>query len=350
MWQTLGHAAAVEALQRALASGKPAHAYLFAGPEGVGKATAALDFAAALNCEREGKPCGACRPCRDTYAGRHTDVELVAPGGLCDDPDHRDHAESRDLRICQVRRLERVLSLTPYGGGRRVAIVDAADSLHVEAANAFLKTLEEPPAGTVILLLAEREERLPETVRSRCQRIAFRLAPRDTVEEALVAKGASEAQAEAVAAAAGGRIGWALRALADASLLVERAQMLDAALRVAHADRFERFAWAAEAGGRNETGGRSAEVRERYRRELGVWETWWRDVLAAGAGAAGGFVNQGRERQLRDEGKMYAASDIVSFLRSLMATREHLYANVDPQLALENLMLDLPRQAAGRQA
>ena len=350
MWRTLGQAPAVEALQRALTSGRAAHAYLFAGPAGMGKATAARDFAAALNCEATSKPCGECRSCRDTYAGRHPDVELVAPGGLCDDPDHRDHAESRDLRICQIRRLERVLSLTPYGGGRRVAIIDAADTLHVEAANAFLKTLEEPPDGTVIVLLVEREERLPETVRSRCQRVVFRRVRRETIEEALVAAGAAPDQAETIAAAAAGRLGWARRALGDASLVTERSQMLDVALRVAHGGRLERFGWAAEAGGRNESGGRSAEVRDRYFRELDVWESWWRDVLAAGAGAAGGFVNQERERELRAEGKIYDAGAIVTFLRSLMATREHLYANVDPQLALENLMLDLPHAAAGGRA
>ena len=83
------------------------------------------------------------------------------------------------LRICQVRRLEKLLSLAPYAGGRRVAIVDAADTLQAEAANAFLKTLEEPPAGSVIILLAERPERLPETVMSRCQRLDFRPVDRD---------------------------------------------------------------------------------------------------------------------------------------------------------------------------
>ena len=335
MWSTIGHEPALTRLQRAIESGRPAHAYVFAGPEGVGKAAAALEFAAALNCTGDAKPCGECRSCRDTVAGRHPDVEMVAPVGLCDEPDHRDHADSRDLRICQVRRLERLISIAPYAGSYRVAILDAADTLRAESANAFLKTLEEPPAGTVIILLVEREERLPETVMSRCQRITFRRAGRQTVVEALIARGGDAAQAELIAAAAAGRIGWAFRALEDPSLLSERKAMLDDAVRIAHAGRVERFNWAKEAEGR------SAEVRERYLRALDVWEEWWRDVLLAGAGGDA-VVNRDREPVLRREGKMYRASDIVRFLQALIQTREHLQANVDLQLALENLTLDLP--------
>ena len=359
MWSVIGHAPALAALERALATERPAHTWLFSGPEGVGKRHAAIEFAAALNCtgpDADGakapslrgwsRPCGACRDCRDTLAGRHPDVELLEPGGICEEPEHRDHAESRELRICQVRRLERVLSLSPYSGRRRVAVVDAADTLRAEAANAFLKTLEEPPEGCVIVLLAEREERLPETVISRCQRLAFRPLPRPVLEEALRARGATPEQAEAIAAAAAGRVGWALRALEDASLLAGRRQMLDEAVRLAHAGRVERFAWAREAASR------AGEVRERYLRELAVWEEWWRDVLLAGAAEppaleaeSGGGLD---EPVLSEEGKLYAAADVVAFLRALVKTREYLQENVDPQLALENLTLDLPTPNVAR--
>ena len=339
MWSIIGHTEALAALERALVSERPPHAWLFAGPEGVGKAAVALEFAAALNCTSPEKPCGECRSCRDTLAGRHTDVELVAPGGICDEPEHREHADSRDLRICQIRRIEHVLSLSPYSGAHRVAIIDAADTLHAEAANAFLKTLEEPPAGSVIILLVERPERLPETILSRCQRLAYRPIERETVARTLIDRGASPEDAEAIAAAAMGRLGWALRALEDPSLLEERSQMLDEAVRLAHAGRGERFGWAKDAAGRD------AAVRERYLREIGVWEGWWRDVLLYNAGGHEGATNPDRDATLMEEGRLYPASEIVTFLRSLAQTREHLYANVDPQLALENLTLDLPSPA-----
>jgi DNA polymerase-3 subunit delta' len=259
-------------------------------------------------------------------------VEVLEPGGICDEPDHKDHADSRDVRICQVRRLERVLSLSPYAGGRRVAT----------AANAFLKTLEEPPAESVIVLLVEREERLPDTVLSRCQRLSFRPLDRGRVVEALRTRGAEPGQAEAIAGAAGGRIGWAFRALEDGSLLEERNEMLDQAVRMAHAGRADRFAWAKGAESR------AGESRERYMRELQVWESWWRDVLLAGSGATEGMANSERAATLAAEGKLYSTADIVRFLRSLLETREYLHANVDPQLALENLTMDLPFAAASR--
>jgi DNA polymerase-3 subunit delta' len=333
----IGHDEAMKALENALASQRMPHAWLFTGPESVGKLTAALEFAAALNCTSEPKPCGECQACRSTLAGNHPDVEIVAPGGICDEPEHRDHSDSRDLRICQIRRLEKLLSLSPYSGGRRVAIVDGADTLHVEAANAFLKTLEEPPADSVIILLAEREERLPDTVLSRCQRLPFRPVNREVILETLIDRGADPDDAIAITAASRGRIGWALQALEDPSLLEERIEMLDEAVRLAHAGRFERFAWAKEAEGRG------AGLRERYLRELTVWEGWWRDILLFGSGGSEGAENSDRESQLREEGKLYTAGEIVTFLETLGQTREYLYANVDPQLALENLILDLPR-------
>jgi DNA polymerase-3 subunit delta' len=172
---------------------------------------------------------------------------------------------------------------------------------------------------------------------SRCQRLAFRPVDRDTLREALVARGADASQAEAIAGAAGGRIGWALRALEDPTLLSERSRVLDDAVRLAHAGRVERFAWARQAESR------AVDMRERYLRELAVWEDWWRDVLLVGAGATEGVINRDRESILAEEGKLYAASEVVDFLRLLLETREHLHENVDPQLMLENLTLDLPR-------
>jgi DNA polymerase III subunit delta' len=342
MWSIIGHSAPLAVLQRALQSERPPHAWLFTGPEGVGKAATAIEFAAALNCISETKPCGECRPCRDTLAGRHPDVEVVAPGGMCDEPDHRDHPDSRDLRICQIRRVERLLTLSPYAGGRRIAIVDAADTMRAEAANAFLKTLEEPPGESVIILLAEREERLPETVLSRCQKLRFRPVDRQTIVEALLAENASPEAAASIAAAAAGKLGWALRTLEDSSLLEARSRMLDEAVRLAHAGRAERFAWAREAESR------APGVRERYLGELSAWESWWRDVLLYSAGGSDGAANEDRRFQLAEEGKLYSASEIAAFLQSITQTREYLQANVDQQLALENLMLDLPSPALVR--
>jgi DNA polymerase III subunit delta' len=336
-WTTLGNSVALSALARALEVG-PAHAYLFVGQEGLGKSRAAIEFAAAVNCGGRVKPCRECRSCRDTFGGQHPDVEIVRPGGICDEPEHRDnHAESRDLRICQVRRLERVLSLSPYGGGWRVVVIEQAESLRTEAANAFLKTLEEPPDGTVLILITDSEEDLPETILSRCQRVAFSRTDRDTVGQALKAQGCSNEDADRIAALANGRVGWALRALEDEEMLTRRERYLEEAVKLAHASRPERFAWASRAADRD------LRIRQDYADELDVWQTWWRDVLVLVTGSSGGLLNVDKQPLLDEESKLYSALEIVAFLKSLTMVRSYLEQNVDPQLALENLMLDLPQ-------
>jgi DNA polymerase-3 subunit delta' len=345
MWSIIGHAAPLAALDKALSEANPSHAYLFCGPEGVGKRTVALEFAAALNCESAGqKPCGDCRACQLTLGGKHPDVEVLDPGGLCDESEHKDHADSRWLRICQVRRLERILSLSPYTGGRRIAIVDAADTLQTDAANAFLKTLEEPPAGAIIILLAEREERLPDTVLSRCQKLTFHRLDRGSIEAALLARGVPAEDAAKAASVANGRLGWAIQAIAEPSLLEERSNVLDIVKRVAHGSRFDRFAWAKDAEGRG------VDARERYLRDLDLWESWWRDVLIVSAGGSEGLTNRDRQTELLEEGTLYSPAEVTVFLKSLLQTREYLRVNVDAQLALENLMLDLPRPRTSRAA
>lgn len=350
-WQTVGQETALAALELSVLSGKPAHAYLFTGPAGVGKARAALEFAAALNCESSTKPCNLtevrpCRNCRDTLEpGRqHPDIEIVTAGGLCDESEHGDHAGSRDIRICQVRRLERVLSLTPYRGGWRVAIIDGADHLNQDASNAFLKTLEEPPAATVLVLITDREEQLLETVLSRCQKLTFCRVERETLEETLRQRGVEAERASVVAALANGRLGWALRAIENEDLLGEREAFLASAVEVAHASPSGRFAWARGADERGPV------VRERYLRELNSWEQWWRDVLAVIAGSPAerraGIMNIDKSEVLDTESRLYGPAEVVRFLRVLQQTREYLQANVDAQLALEVLALDVPRPSA----
>jgi DNA polymerase-3 subunit delta' len=337
------------AFEPAVVRGEPAHAYLFSGPGGVGKGTAARELAAALNCDADTRPCGECRSCRDILEPdrQHPDVELVATGSLCDETEHGAHEGSRDIRICQIRRLERVLALTPYRAPWRVAIIDSAERLNQDASNAFLKTLEEPPAATVLVLITSKEEQLLETVLSRCQKVTFGRVEREKVEQALAARGVERERSTAIAALANGRLGWALRAADSDDVLTERHAFLDSAVEMAHASPATRLAWAKGADERGPA------MRERFLRELEIWESWWRDVLAMSAGTPGrpmtGIINVDRFESLEREGRLYAPADIVRFLRVLQQTREHLQLNVDAQLALEVLVLDLPAASSERQ-
>ena len=175
MWETRGQDWAVDFLRRGLEQGRLAHAYLLVGPEGVGKATLAKDLARAVNCDEDAPPCGQCRSCRRIAEGKHPDIMVVSLSDRQDDGERRGRAAEarapRDIKIDQIREMQRWVALKPFEGRYRVFIVDGAENLNAESANALLKTLEEPPPQVLLILLATDERRLPATVVSRCQRL-----------------------------------------------------------------------------------------------------------------------------------------------------------------------------------
>lgn len=337
-WDIDGHADVLAALSRHLAEGRVAHAYLFCGPRSVGKATTALRFAMALNCEAAGDaPCGACRACCFIAEGKHADVETLTLGGVCDEADH-DHSReaNRDIRICQIRRLQRVATLAPFEGRYRVTIVDPADRMNEATANAFLKTLEEPPGYFVMILVTDREEALLPTVRSRLRRMVFRAVPTGVVVEALQRRAdVDHERALELARAAGGRIGWALAAALDPSLEERRREALDAVASLVAAPRDERFRYA------ERLARRFSERRDDVYDALDVWETWWRDVLRVAVGREALVANPAWLDTLRSQASQYRAEGALRVLSSLRRTRRLLEDNVQAQPALERLTLAL---------
>jgi DNA polymerase-3 subunit delta' len=186
---------------------RPAHAYLLAGPEGSGKQLAARAFTAALVCPRGG--CGECRDCRLALDDRHPNVVLVEP-------------EGRDIRVGDgpddggtARWMVARAYLTAPEPGRKVFRVEQADRMTEEAADVLLKALEDPPPDTVFILSSARPHEVPETVRSRCQTIAFRPLSEEFVVETLVAEGIPEERARLASRLAGGNLGRARRVARD---------------------------------------------------------------------------------------------------------------------------------------
>lgn len=158
----LGQEPAVQGLHHAFEKNRVSHAYLFEGPEGVGKKTTALAFAELLLCQEPvgSEACGVCNSCHMMAAGMHPDLITVAPDG-------------KSIKIKQIRELRTRLGVSSRQGGYTVVVIEAADTMGIEAANALLKTIEEPQGPTVFLLLAT-SMRLPQTILSRVQRIHFR--------------------------------------------------------------------------------------------------------------------------------------------------------------------------------
>ena len=337
-WTIVGQEKVVDALTGAVKHGRLAHAYLFAGPAHVGKTMAALQFAQLLNCPGTEPPCGRCRSCERIAGGGHADVEIVSVGGLCRESQH-DHAKdsSRDIRICQVRRIEDVVSRAPYEGRCRVIIIEPADAMNETTQNALLKTLEEPPDGVVFILVTDREEMLRPTIRSRVRRIAFTGLRKDAIERALRTRwDVDPERAAQLARLSRGRLGWAVLALNDERVVEQRRSALDAAQEMASAPLNERFAFAGELGGRY------TRDRAAVQAVLEAWEEWWRDILLIAAGREKQAVHRERLDSLRPLAAQCDVPAAVRALRAIGDARRQLVDNASPALALEVMMLALP--------
>jgi len=158
----LGQEKAKKILERALNSGRIAHAYLFRGPDGVGKQLCARAVAARINCIRGHtlEPCGSCSSCRKYMSGNHPDITIVKP-------------EGGTIKINRVRELCRSLSYPPYESEMRVVIIEDVHTMRAEAANSLLKTLEEPPENNLLILTAGASSDVLPTIISRCQTVPF---------------------------------------------------------------------------------------------------------------------------------------------------------------------------------
>lgn len=202
-----GHEATWSRLTRLLEAGRLPHALLFLGPPGVGKSLVAQRLAARLACGGTAPPCGECAGCLQVAAGSHPDLRVIgAPGA----GGRKEGRTKKEIGIDQARDLKRFVALQAISADRKVAIVDDADRLSIAAQNALLKTLEEPPGAAMLILITASPGALLTTVRSRCQRIAFRPLAEAQVRDALVGAGVAADEAERLSPQADGSPGRAL--------------------------------------------------------------------------------------------------------------------------------------------
>jgi DNA polymerase-3 subunit delta' len=332
-WHTIGNEKATGALRRALDGGRLPHALLITGPEHVGKMALAVDLASALNCTGEEKLCGECPGCSRTRRGLHTDVHVVglemAAGG----------GRSRTLiGVDQVRDVQREAALAPFEGACRVIVFDGAELMSEEAANSLLKTLEEPPPGVYLLLLTPKPEALLPTVVSRCQVVDLKPVPSDVIARHLVESlGMDEDLADRTARLSGGRPGWAIRAAAEPELLEAVEEKVDVVEEVVKGSMETRFEHAARLGSATD------RDRESGRRELEVWLAWWRDVMLIKEGAPQLAANLSRMESLKAVAAMLTRQQITGAIQAIRRTRRLITRNVNSRLALEVMMLDIPR-------
>ena len=332
MWQTVGHDKAVRALSKALSESRMSHAFLVTGPPRVGKMSLAMDMARALNCVGDDPPCGTCGQCRRITEGLHPDVRII---GL--ETDDKTGRLRTVLTIEQVRDVQRDASLKPYEGNNRVFIFDGAEKLSEEAANSLLKTLEEPPDQVVIILLASDASNVLPTILSRCRRLDLRPVSVETIVDHLYRLYTTDRKlAEEVARQSGGRMGWAIQATQEPEMLQIIADRLDAIEQTVSATLEARFEYAEQLARRFAQG--RAEVLE----ELDMWMGWWRDVMVISGGKSALVWNVSRISALESAAAGLQTSHVAATIKAIQRAMDLLQRNVNPRLAIEELMLAVP--------
>lgn len=315
----LGQDRVVDALQRSVGTQRVAHAYLFDGPAGCGRRATALALIGRLFCgsPADGDACGTCPSCRKLAAGNHPDLHLLEP-----------LPDKRDISIDQVRELQQVLSLRPFEASRKACLIDPAERMTVGAANALLKTLEEPPGHAVLILVSSQSDLLLATVRSRCQQLRFSPLDEGTLALLLERRGMTPGQAAELAPRAQGSLERALEldGEEDSRQRLELLKVLAATDQSRIATIFD----TAEelAGSRDETVAL-----------LDLQISLLRDMVLLRTAGSSDILNRQLHGELTVEAARFAPTRLMELLELTLEVRRAVQGNVNAKLALERLLL-----------
>ena len=311
----IGYQQIVGELQRTVASDRIAGAYLFVGPMGVGKETVARYFAQLIFCQQDTEPptvCGTCLACRKVGSGNHPDLQFIRPEGSL-------------LKIGQIRALQKQIIYEPFEASRKVYILTDVERMNAEAENCLLKTLEEPPASSVLILLTSNVEALLPTTRSRCQILQFHPIPTQELAEILIDRfSVAPEQATTLAIAAGGAIGKALTQLEKGSMLTEEVPDI-----LRETDLLAAF--------------RLAENLKDNPETLGDLVTWYRDLLFLQQGAPSDLITHIHSlEELQVIVPRYSHLRIQQAIQTIFDTKSLIEnTNTNATLALEVMCLKL---------
>ena len=345
--QLIGHEQIQSLLDRAVEDGRLHHAYLLHGMPSVGKSSLARWLALRLNCQEPNAPCRACRTCRRILSGTYPDVRSLQPPsdrdpniGLLldsrDDSQRSSKSASRIISVDDVRALQRDAALAPNEALKKVYIVVGAESMPQEAANCLLKTLEEPPPHVILILTTVDPYDLLPTIVSRCQSIRLGGVPMAAIANALRQRGVAGDEADLLARLAGGRPGWAVRAVTSPDVMTERAQAFEY-LRTASDRAFRERLGVAERIAQGYSQDPQAVLHT-----LALWELWWWDVSLLQDGCADLVTNVDQRALLQAAASAIPRSRLRAYVQRISATSQRLLQNVNPRLALEALVVAAP--------
>jgi len=317
--EIIGQRHQLDILRLALANNRLHHAYLFTGPEGVGKRTTALALAMALHCtEKNGDFCGRCAECARIKGYNHPDVRVIER-----------LADKKEISIQQIRDMEKELRYRSFSGGRKIAIVDPATLLNPASQNALLKTLEEPPPDSLLILIAASAGALLPTLRSRCLRLSFAPLPVPLIARFLTAeKHMKPDEAELLAALSMGSLGAAVEM--DGEDVRERRRIWGGMLATLEAGDYRGAMEAAEA---------LATRRDEALQFLQWAESWYRDLLVqAVLHEPGGVINLDMLPELQRQADLLVLERVLSAVADTAGAARRIQRNLNRRMVLERFL------------
>ena len=293
------------------------HAMLFTGVDGIGKRTTAMALGMALNCSNPVgvSACGECPSCQKVISGAHPDMITIRPEGVF-------------IKIDQVRALSRQLRFAPLEGNWRVVIINDAQAMNLEASNAILKVLEEPPKGTFIILTASQTTDLLPTIVSRCQQVAFRPIPYEKVAEVLVElQGLDRQTATTLAVSTKGSLGKALSVDGE-KWTVWRARFVEQISSFSIRSIQPVFGFVAAI----------ASDKDRLVDALDMIMTWFRDVLMCKVSPER-IINKDFMTKIQNASQGRSVNELLEKVEAVYAAQTAISKNSNPRLALEVMMM-----------
>ena len=315
-----GNTPLVEQLRRSAASGRSSHAYLFLGGAGAGKRLIANTFAKALQCEGEKRPCDSCKSCHAFNHGNHPDVIYFQP-----------LKNGKTYTIEDVReQLLETVDLKPFQYEKKIYIIEKADTLNIQSQNALLKTLEEPPAHAVFLLLAERAEAFLPTILSRVVVMKIRPLSAETIADYLMQAGHLAEESHILSAYAQGRIGQALELAEDEGFREMRQDILGKLEALPSMSEGEAYLLAKDLEGyKNDL------------RFLDIMELWSRDLLTAKSLREEGYLIQRDKKDAIFRAAKEPAALLAKKAAAVRTARMRLAQNANFRLTMEVMLMDL---------
>ena len=315
-----GNTPMVEQLRRSAASGRSSHAYLFLGGAGAGKRLIANTFAKALQCEGEKRPCDSCKSCHAFNHGNHPDVIYFQP-----------LKNGKTYTIEDVReQLLETVDLKPFQYEKKIYIIEKADTLNIQSQNALLKTLEEPPAHVVFLLLAERAEAFLPTILSRVVVMKIRPLSAETIADYLMQAGHLAEESHILSAYAQGRIGQALELVEDEGFREMRQDILGKLEALPSMSEGDAYLLA-----------KDFEVYKNDLRFLDIMELWYRDLLTAKSLREEGYLIQRDKKDAIFRAAKEPAALLAKKAAAVRTARMRLAQNANFRLTMEVMLMDL---------